>query len=458
MKKNDTTSRILPSSGILPEMIEYHSHTLGETYYRFIHRSGMPILVFPKKMTACTAMMVVRYGAQDVSYTTAQGERLITHDTPDGVAHFLEHKLFGEEDGGTVDELFSALGVDVNAWTDYDKTAYFISATEQREEAIFHLLRFVTHPYFTAESVEREQGIIGQEIRMVEDNPWQTLHRRTMGALYSVHPVRRSICGTEASIARITEGVLYDCYYAFYRPENMYLVVCGDITAETVAEIADRALEDWEYRLACHPDKGSRVYTHDQFPPEQSLVQGTANVSRPIFQIAWKDPVYCDISNEYERLRRELTMGILSEILFSRAGLLYNRLFECGLLSPSYSYGYSTMPDVAYHSISGESDDPDAVWQEYWRFIDEQKRRGIDAEDFERCRRVLYAGYVSEFDFTDDIADLLVESEGNDCAVFPVISMIGDITLEQVQELLMQSFDREYTVCSVLRPIERKEK
>ena len=455
MKKNDATFRILPARDTLPEMIEYRSETLGECYYRFVHSCGLPVLVFPKKMTACTAMMVVRYGAQDVSYALCRGDQTLDVDTPDGVAHFLEHKLFGEEDGGNVDEVLSALGADVNAWTDYDKTAYFISATENREEALYHLLRFVTHPYFTPESVEREQGIIGQEIRMVQDNPWELLHRRTMGALYPIHPVRRSICGSEASIAKITDRVLYDCYYAFYRPHNMFLTVCGDITPEAVCTIADRALSDWSSRLEQHPDRGLRRHTPDAFLPKQTRVSGTANVSRPIFQIAWKDTTLP--SDEYERLQRELTMGVLSEILFSRAGLLYNRLFERGLLSPSYSYGYSSMPDVAYHSISGETDDPDEVLAEYWRFIDEQKQCGIDPQDFERCRRVLYAGYVSEFDYTDDIADLMVESEGNDTDVFAALSMIGAITIEDVQALLMQGYDREHTVCTVLYPTEQKE-
>ena len=199
-------------------MIEYIRHErLGESYERLVHSSGLVILLYPKQCVTTYASLVVRYGAQDTAFCIDGKE----YRTPDGVAHFLEHKMFARPDGSDANELFSALGADANAWTDYDKTAYLFSTTETADEALRTLIEFVSEPYFTRENVAKERGIIREEIAMGEDDPWQTLYTQSMRAMYHRHGIRRKICGTKTSIGRITHQTLRLCYDAFYRPDNI---------------------------------------------------------------------------------------------------------------------------------------------------------------------------------------------------------------------------------------------
>lgn len=439
-------SRIsLPQDGMATE----YSPRLDERCERFVHPSGLVILRFPKQMTQSYAMLVVRFGARDASFRVNGQE----HRIPDGVAHFLEHKMFACPDGTDANEAFSALGAEANAWTDYDRTAYLFSTTEQPQAALGVLLDFVLTPYFTDENVAHERGIIREEISMGEDDPWQILYEQTMRAMYWHHPIRRRICGTAASIERITADMLHHCYRSFYRPDNMYLVVCGDVDMNDIVSEVDRALRDRPADMALRRVE-RRQYSE---PPtvKARQVEAQANVAKPLFQIAVKDTGMPQ--DAYGRLRRETAMNLLSEVLFSRAGGFYNRLFEQNLLSPSYSYGFSTTSDVAYHAITGETDDVEAVWREYLDVIERARRDGLDREEVERYRRVLYASFVSEFDFPEDIADLVCEAEGNGYGVFDALRAIAEISCEELEALLKNGFAEQTTTLSVLDPKQNDE-
>ena len=188
--------------------IEYTSALLREQYTHIEHASGLSIYVFPKKMTNTYALFATAYGSMNTDF--AVGERRVT--VPDGIAHFLEHKLFEAPDGSDTFTRFSALGADSNAYTDYDKTAYLFSCTENVDEALFELLTFVTEPHFTEESVARERGIIGEEIHEDEDSPWERAYLNLVNSLYHKSPVRNNVLGTRKTIAKITPELLYECY------------------------------------------------------------------------------------------------------------------------------------------------------------------------------------------------------------------------------------------------------
>ena len=425
----------------------FHCERLREHYVRFVHQSGLPVLLFPKQMHTVSAMMVVRYGAQDVRFSF-DGRRYCRY--PAGVAHYLEHQLFTREDGGTVDEDFSALGADVNAWTDYENTVYTVNTTDHAEQALEALLRFVTHPTFTEGSVQKERGIIAQEIRMVEDDPWEKLHRRAMSALYPHHSVTRSICGTERSVSCITPEMLYTCYRAFYHPGNMFLVVCGDIELSQLCGILDRVIKKADIAPPC-VFRGSDG-SYDKRIPVTHRTTGRGNVSKPIFEIVWRDDAYP--SDAKGRVTKTLCMDVLSELLFSRAGVLYNRLIEAGLITPMYVYGYATMMRGAYHSISGESDDPEAVYALYKSTIEEFRRSGLASEDFERNRRVAYAGFVSDFDGTEEIAELMVDTESDGCGVFDRLAALDALTPNMVMNTFSSAFDEKHTALAVIYPNE----
>jgi len=219
--------------------IEYTSALLREKYTYIEHASGLPIYVFPKAMTNTYALFATKYGSLDTTFAVGDGKPVTV---PDGIAHFLEHKLFEAPDGTDTFTRFSALGADSNAYTDYNKTAYLFGCTENAEEALAELLTFVTQPHFTDESVARERGIIAEEIREDEDSPWERAYLNLLSALYHKNPVRKNIVGTVKTIQKITPKLLYKCYNAFYRLDNMALVVCGNITPEAVVAVADRIL------------------------------------------------------------------------------------------------------------------------------------------------------------------------------------------------------------------------
>lgn len=425
---------------------EFSSACLHERYTCMQHASGLPIYVFPKKLTTAYAFLATRYGSIDTCFCTEPNGTPVF--TPDGVAHFLEHKLFENEDGGDAFEHFAALGADANAYTSYNRTAYLFSCTENFEEALAELLHFVTHPHFTEQSVKKEQGIIAQEIRECEDNPWECGYQLMLEALYESHPVRKNICGTVASIAQITPQLLYDCHRLFYHPANMALVICGDVTPDTVLRTVNRVL----------PSRIPKAPFFRAVPKEPPHVASPMlcvhmPVSKPIFCIGIKDPSVP--SDPQARLRRDTAFSLLDEILFSRAGRFYNELFESGTVTPSFAGGYSSAEGFGFHCISGESDTPELVLQKLKAYLMRVCEEGIEQDAFERCRRVLYSDELRAYDSTEEIASRLLSFVFDDVEMFSYLSVLQSITKEELESLAKEAFREELFSLSVVRPLEK---
>ena len=423
---------------------EYTSALLREKYTYIQHASGLPIYVFPKKMTNTYALFSTKYGSLDTTFAVGEGKPVTV---PDGIAHFLEHKLFEAPDGSDAFARFSALGADSNAYTDYGKTAYLCAATENVEAALEELLRFVTEPHFTEESVKRERGIIAEEIREDEDSPWERAYQNLLGALYHKNPVRVSIGGTVKSIQKITPKLLYECYNTFYRFDNMALVVCGNITPEEVVAVADRVLP-----TSSEAKEPIRRITPDE---PQSVRRTRANakmqVAKPIFNIGIKDNILP--KEPEERLRRDLSITLLNEILFSQAGPFYAELFEAGLISPSFSFGYSSTERFAFTCISGDSQNPEAVYDHLIAYLESVKKKGLLEEDFERCRRVMYSDEIRAYDSTDEIANRLLSFVFDGSQMFDVPAVLQSITKAELEELLHTLYQPQYFAMSVVRPL-----
>ena len=423
--------------------IEYTSALLREKYTYIEHASGLPIYVFPKAMTNTYALFATKYGSLDTTFAVGNGKPVTV---PDGIAHFLEHKLFEAPDGTDTFTRFSALGADSNAYTDYNKTAYLFGCTENAEEALAELLTFVTQPHFTEESVARERGIIAEEIREDEDSPWERAYLNLLSALYHKNPVRKNIVGTVKTIQKITPELLYKCYDAFYRLNNMALVVCGNITPEAVVAVADRILP------AARAEKPTvrRVYPTEPKAVRRARIEAKMQVAKPIFNIGIKDNVLPQ--KPQERLRRDLAITLLNEILFSQAGRFYADLFESGLISHSFSHGYSSTERFAFNCISGESENPEAVYDALIDYIDNAQKTGLSQEDFERCRRVMYADEIRAYDSTDEIANRLLSFVFDGSEIFDVPTVLQSITKEELEELLRTLYQNEYFAMSVVRP------
>ncbi len=421
---------------------EFSSALLRERYLRIDHDSGLGIYIFPKKLTVKHALFAVRYGALDNSFLTPDGQRLTV---PAGIAHFLEHKLFENADGGDVMERFAALGADVNAYTTYEHTGYYCNCTEQFEEALTELLQFVTRPHFTPASVQKEQGIITQELREYEDNPWEVGLRRLVESLYHKHPVRENIGGTVSSITRVTDKLLYDCYHAFYRLSNMVLIVCGDVTPEEVLRVADRVLPK-----ALDLPAAKRLLPEEPASVVRPQTDCCMQVAKPIFCIGIKD-IHLPTAPE-EVVRRGTAMSLLDAILFSRAGSFYNELFESGVITPVFSGDYSSGDAFGFHMISGESDCPELVLEKLRAYLKKTAEEGIPEADFERCRRVLYADELRGYDSTEEIADNLISFVLTDAEMFSYLPVLQSITKEELEGLLSEMLPNELYSMAVIRP------
>ncbi|MBR7184995.1 MAG: insulinase family protein [Clostridia bacterium] len=427
----------------MSECTVFRSASLRETYTKIKHKSGLDIYVFPKKLTTTYAIFATRYGSVDTRFKLA-GDADFS-EVPDGVAHFLEHKMFDNEDGVDSFARFSAYGADANAYTSHHRTAYLFSCTENFSESLAELLTYVTHPYFTPESVAKEQGIIGQEIRMGDDNPAHRRYYNLLRALFHGKQIYTNICGTVESIAQITDQILYDCCRVFYHPCNMALVVCGDVTVEEVLTIADQ-----------HLPMREPVEIIREYPPEPESVYmpkitAEMSVAQPMFSIGIKDP--CANHEPADRLRREAAFSILCEMLFNKSGDLYNTLYREGLLLGGLGYGYESNPGYAYVSLNGNSHDPDAVLARIKAAIADAQQNGLSATAFARCKRVMYAEFVRDFDSTADIADMMLDFVFADVEPLSYAEVLDSITFAEVEALLKEAFCPERFAMSVINPI-----
>ena len=423
----------------------FHSDLLGEHYTLTRHQSGLPIYIFPKKLTTTYALFAVNFGSVD--NVLPNGDML-----PDGVAHFLEHKLFSNEDGSDSFERFSALGADANAYTSEVRTVYLFSCTERFEESLAELLDFVTHPYFTPETVQKEQGIIAEEIRMCNDNPYNRCFYNMLAGLYGNHPVKTEICGSEASIAKITPDVLYAAYRANYQLQNMALIVCGDVDEERVLALADRHLPQTAAPYVQPP----RCVVPEKPCAVTLTTVKEGQVAKPIFCVGVKDTALP--ASPEARIRRDAVMAILSEMLFSPSGELYNDLYDRGLIAPSLSDDYVLTRDFGFLQIAGESADPATVLAEIRRYIEDKQKNGLDRDDFERCRRIEYAEYIKGFDATEEIANTLLTFVFENASYFGYADVVRSLTFEETEETLRQFFRPEAFTLSVIVPWDTPDK
>ena len=421
------------------------STLLGEEYTKATLPCGLDVIVFPKKMSTVYAIFGVNYGSVNNSFITDNGQSITV---PDGIAHFLEHKLFFNEDGSDSFERFSEYGADANAYTSFNKTAYLFSCTDELERSLGELVEFVTHPYFTKESVASEIGIISEEIKMYNDNPGDRCFYGMLEGMYASHSIRRNICGSEKSISEITPTTLYSCYNAFYRPDNMVLIVCGDVDATTVFDTVNRHVPS---SFSGSAVKKTNENLSESPTAASHYVEQKMQVSKPLFSIGFKDTdIPC---SAIERQKKDAVMSILDEMLFSRAGDFYSSLFERSIISPATSYGYTISETFAYNSFAGEADDPCLVLNELKAYIEKVRKEGLDRQDFERAKRVMYAESVRLFDSTESIANTLFSFYCEGAETFEYVDILGSVTFEEVAYVFDSAFAPDTVTLSVIKPL-----
>lgn len=425
------------------EITRYHNDRLEEEYFGFQHSSGLSVYVFPKALSTSYALFSTKYGSLENRFMV-DGDKDFT-TVPAGIAHFLEHKMFENANGVDTFELFGKTGASANAYTSFDKTAYLFSSTDNFYESLAILLDFVTHPYFTPETVAKEQGIIAQEIRMYEDNPNTRVYYELMRALYEKHDVRTEIAGSVESIQEISAELLYKCYNTFYNLRNMVLCVCGDVTVDKVVAVLDRSLEKApEQTILCdYPTEKATVF--------EKRREIKMQISRPQFAIGVKD---VDIPTDPIAFsKKDFGMRILNEILFSSSTDFYNEMYETGILNSQFSCEYDSAPSFAYNFLSGETDDPDAFLETVQAYISEAQSKPIDDDAFLRAKRVVYADFVRLFDSTDEIANELVAYAFLGLPLFENVAILDSIDKAYVEELLRTCFNADAFAISIISPI-----
>lgn len=412
---------------------------IGETVFSQTLPSGLKIHVVSKPgFTKKYAFFATRYGGMDTRFQL-DGRWL---DTPAGIAHYLEHKMFDTKEGNALQEL-AKNGAEPNAFTSNAMTGYHFDSTEKFEENLKILLSFVSVPYFTDESVAKEQGIIGQEIRMIEDEPDWQIYVRMMRGMYQRNTARTSIAGTVESIREITAKTLYDCHKAFYTPSNMILTVVGDVDPVRVEEIAKEIL----------PKEGGPAVPRDHgAEPEEVAERETETrmeVSMPQFLLGFK----CAPAPEGEEyLRRSLIGNMACDLLLGESSPLYLRLYDQGLINASFGGTYEMMPGTAYLYAGGDSRDCKAVAAEIYREIERLTKSGLDGDFYERVRRSTIGEMLRGLNSFENIAVSMTEGyfAGFDALRFPqVFDGIGE---EDVLRFMKEQLDPERSTISIVRP------
>jgi len=420
------------------ELKEYTQ--LGEQVYTCKLQNGLSVFVIPKRgFHKKYAFFATDYGGADRRFLIS-GKWI---DTPAGVAHFLEHKMFDTQDGNALEEL-SANGATPNAYTSTDITAYHFECIDKFSENLETLLRFVSVPYFTPETVEKEQGIIAQEIRMIEDNPDFSLYYGLLKSLFKHNPLRDSVAGTVESIAEITAETLYDCHRIFYNPSNMALCVVGDVDPADVCAIARNVL----------PTASGEVPGRDYGAPESGLPWKTdtkkaMEVSLPIFLAGCKiDPP----AHGRDTLWLELVSALALEVLAGHSSPLYLKLYCEGLVNVDFSSSFDSAAAAAYTMFGGETRDPERVFLE---IMDEVRRisdQGPDTQLFTRIKKAAIGSHVRALNSFGAIASSVVEGHFRGYDPFEAPQILSGITVEDIANFIRESIIPDNMAISVITP------
>ncbi|MGI1691173.1 EF-P 5-aminopentanol modification-associated protein YfmH [Thermoanaerobacter uzonensis] len=406
--------------------------------------NGLKVYIMPKRgYTKQFAIFATHFGSNDSKFI-APGDTDVT-EVPDGVAHFLEHKMFEEEEG-SIFEQFSKLGASANAYTNFTTTAYLFGCTENFYENLKLLVKFVQHPYFTDENVEKEKGIIAQEIRMYQDDPNWRVYFNALEALYHVHPVRKDIAGTIGSISQINKEILYKCYYTFYHPENMVLFAVGDIdidkTLDVIKENVRQDKKQGEIERI-YPKEPSSVY-------KKEVVQDM-QVSIPLFNLGFKDT---DVGFGGKKLlKKNLEIQIGLEMALGRSSDLYERLYNEGLIDSTFSFDYGGEIDYGYSIIGGQSKDPFKVRDIILNAIN--NLQFLKEEDFERIKKKYIGKFLRTFNSVDSIAYSFINFYMKEINLLDYLDVLYSISFEDVRERFQNHLREENSVLSVVNPLKK---
>ncbi len=399
--------------------------------------NGLTVLVHSMPgFTGVHAVYATRFGSVDRAFMM-NGKR---YDLPAGIAHFLEHKMFETEEGDAF-TLYAKTGANANAYTSFDKTCYVFTASSKVPENLDILLSFVSHPYFTDATVKKEQGIIGQEIKMYDDSADWRMMFAIYACLYQAHPIRDDIAGSVESIAEITPEILYACTDAFYRPQNMVLAVAGNVTLQTVLDACARA------EIPVKEGTVERVVFDEAETVACANKEFTMPIAKPMLGIGFKEKPSIAAT-----LQGEIICDMLTELICGSMTPLYRKLYDEGLVSPGFSGEFMALPGACSILFAGETSEPETVRSLLMAEIARIKKEGVDAQLFTLCKNLMYGEMVQDLENIDDIAAGLAGAFLRGRTQADEISALAALTVEDVNAALHTMLDESRSATVVIRP------
>jgi predicted Zn-dependent peptidase len=422
---------------------------INENIYTEHLDNGLDIIIIPKKgFIKKYAIYATHFGSINDKFIIP-GEKEIT-EVPDGVAHFLEHKLFEQKDGVNALDKMSRLGANANAYTTFNHTSYLFECTDKFDECFDVLLDFVQNPYLTNENVEKEKGIIGQEIKMYNDDPEWQLFFGFINCLYKDHAIKKDIAGTIDSISKITPEILYKCYNTFYHPSNMAICVVGDVeTSEIIEKINNKVKHV--------PANGEieRIYGNDLEMNPEHIIRKKMNISIPMFTIGFKDNgnrniIKSGYNDNRDNINRQIAIEMLLEMIAGESSNLYEKLYTEGLITKEFETDYTCEENYAFSSISSESKKPENVIGRIKEEIEFFKKNGIDDEIFNRIKKKIYGQNIEIFNSISKIGTVFISAYFKGINPLDYIEAIKNIKREYVNEVLHDHFNFENLGVSII--------
>jgi len=404
---------------------------------------GLDVYVLPKEgFNKTYAVFTTKYGSIDNQFVPLGKEEMVR--VPDGIAHFLEHKLFEKEDGDVFQQ-FSKQGASANAFTSFTRTAYLFSSTSNVEENLETLVDFVQDPYFTEKTVEKEKGIIGQEINMYDDNPDWRLFFGLIENMYQEHPVRIDIAGTIESISHITKDLLYECYETFYHPSNMLLFVVGPVDPEAIIRQVRENQQKKPYTDQPEIVRKEVKEPGAVFKKEQEIKMNVQS-SKCLVGLKSAHPM----NTGEALLKHELTINLILECLFGKSSSDYERIYEKGYIDETFSYDYTEEHGFGFVSVGGDTPEPDKLAEELKQVLFKAKET-ITAEKLELARKKKIGNFLKSMNSPEYIANQFTRYAFLETSLFDIVTVLESITLEDVYRVIQEEIEEDrITVCKVV--------
>lgn len=418
--------------------------TLQETLYFEEMDNGLHVYLLPKKGFSKTyGLFSTNFGSIDTSFVPIGETEMIK--VPDGIAHFLEHKMFEMEDGDA-SNAFAKLGASTNAFTSSSRTAYLFSTTSHENECIELLLDFVQDIYLTKENVEKEKGIINQEIGMYDDDPDWRCYFGSIQNLYQQHPVKIDIAGTVQTVSEIDKETLEKCYHTFYHPSNMMLFVVGNIDPQQTMDFIRQNQSQKDFKK-----ENSIKRLHVNEPTDIDKKEQTLNMDVVMPKIIVSMKMNDILEDPKEKLKRELAMNVLLDLLFARSSALYEKWTNDGLINDSFSANFTQERDYAFLQIGGDTLEPQKLKEKILDLIASLKDYPLLKEDFERVKKKNIGVLIGVFNSPESIANLFSRYYFEGIMVFDLIDSVARLKLDDVLEL-KNLFDIQCTSTCMVSP------